>query len=248
MHWDGRRLMWSLVLQPLRSPLYQPNTAIADALSESLRLKNLTKRYGQGPAVIADLSLTFAPGTGTGLVGPNGSGKTTLLRLLSAIAYPTSGHIHYGELDIHAHPYDYLRHVGQVHADAQLPQHLTAVELLEWILREREGWDDGSRMRIDSMLESVRLDERRHNLIGTYSSGMIQKTQLAAAFIAHPKVLLLDEPFRGLDSEATAAALDLVNAFKSEGGLILVASHTLSLLDGFCDRVLELESVRVTER
>ncbi len=179
-------------------------------------------------------------GSATGLVGPNGSGKTTLLRLLSAVAYPTTGNVHYGELDIHAHPFDYLRQVGQVYADAQLPQYLTAVELLEWILREREDFGGEGAVRVEQMLDSVLLDERRHNLIGTYSSGMIQKTQLAVALVARPSVLLLDEPFRGLDSEATKAALGLVDDFRKEGGLLLIASHTRALLDQFCDEVMDL--------
>lgn len=177
-------------------------------------------------------------------MGPNGSGKTTLLRLLSAVAYPTTGHIHYGNLDIHAHPYRYLRHVGLVYADAGLPQHLTAVELLEWILREREDWETDGPTRIADLLDRVLLDDRRHRLIGTYSSGMIQKTQLAAALIARPLVLLMDEPFRGLDTEATAATLDLVNNFRHAGGLLLVTSHTRTLLDTLCDSFLNLTTLR----
>jgi len=163
-----------------------------------------------------------------------------LLRLLSAVAYPTTGNVHYGQLDIHAHPFEYLRHVGQVYANAQLPQYLTAVELLEWILREREDFESDGSVRVEQMLDSVLLDERRHNLIGTYSSGMIQKTQLAVALVARPSVLLLDEPFRGLDAEATTAALGLVDDFRKAGGLLLIASHTRALLDQFCDEVMDL--------
>jgi ABC-2 type transport system ATP-binding protein len=209
-------------------------------LPDSLRLTGLTKRYGQGRPVIADLNHVFEPGTATGLIGPNGSGKTTLLRLLSAVAYPTSGHVHYGDVDIHAQPHAYLRRVGQVYANAELPEHLTAVELLEWILREREEWSDQATSRIEGLLDKVLLDERRHNLIGTYSSGMIQKTQLAAAFVARPDILLLDEPFRGLDTEATAAALELVQQVPRVGGLIIIASHTRALLDQFCDDYMDL--------
>lgn len=232
-------------MQPFSLPT-ELSTDIADALPEILRLTALTKRYGQGPSVISNLTHTFEPGTATGLVGPNGSGKTTLLRLLSAVAYPTSGQILYGELDIHAHPYTYLRHVGQVYADADLPQHLTAMELLEWILREREQWEDSSPSHISDMLDRVRLDERRHNLIGTYSSGMIQKTQLAAALVSRPRVLLLDEPFRGLDTEASAAALELVEDFRGAGGLIIVASHTHALLDRFCDDIQDIDVLQTS--
>ena len=211
-------------------------------MPESLQLTDLTKRYGQGAPVIANLNYTFRPGTATGLIGPNGSGKTTLLRLLSAVAYPTSGQILYGQLDIHAKPYAYLKHVGHVHANAELPENLTVVELLEWILRERNQWDSDSPSRIDDLLDRVYLDERRYNLIGTYSSGMIQKTQLAAAFIARPQVLLLDEPFRGLDTDAKAAAFELMEDFSRNGGVLLIASHSRDVLGRLCDALLDLPS------
>lgn len=209
-------------------------------MPEPLILDGLSKRYAQGPFVIENVNWTFAPGTVTGLVGPNGSGKTTLLRLLSVVAYPTAGTIRYGNLDIHAAPYQYLQHVGLVYAEPGLPQHLTAVELLEWIVRERGQWTDTSAAHIDHMLDQVLLDERRHNLIGTYSSGMLQKTQFAAALVAKPHLLLMDEPFRGLDTESREAATGLVTNFRDEGGLVLLASHAAPLVEALCDAVITL--------
>ena len=200
----------------------------------------MTKRYGSGPVIVESLDWMFSPGTITGLVGPNGSGKTTLLRLLSCLAYPTAGHIRFGDLNIHKHPYRYLRAVGLVHASGDLPQHLTAVELLEWILRARDGWSGDAPDEIEQLLDRVRLDERRHNLIGTYSSGMLQKTQLAAALVHRPLVLLMDEPLRGLDAESTAAALDLLTEHRIAGGLAVIASHARTRLGDFWDAVLEL--------
>ena len=219
------------------------NSKIENDLHKSLTLRGITKRYGQGTPVIENLNWTFAPGTATGLVGPNGSGKTTLLRLLAALAYPTEGQITYGDLNIHAHPYHFLQHVGLVYAEAGLPQHLSAAELLEWILRERRAFDDDASARIAAVLGHVRLDERRHNLIGTYSSGMIQKTQLAAALIHQPAVLLMDEPFRGLDTESTAAVMTLLQHYKAGGGLLIVSSHARALLDTLCDDFIDLQPV-----
>ena len=135
----------------------------------------------------------------------------------------------------------FCKHVGLVYADAGLPQHLTAVELLEWILRERQAWNTEAPARLATVLDQVYLDERRHNLIGTYSSGMIQKTQLAAALIPNPAVLLMDEPFRGLDTESTAAALDLLQAFKAAGGVLVVSSHARTLLNTLCDTFIDLQ-------
>lgn len=217
------------------------NFNIEKSLRKPLRLDGVTKRYGRDQPVLEGLDGTFAPGTATGLIGPNGSGKTTLLRLLATVAYPSEGRIIYGDLDVHAYPHRYLQHVGLVYADAGLPQHLSAVELLEWILREREGWSADAPDHIATVLDHVLLDERRHNLIGTYSSGMIQKAQVAAALIAEPAVLLMDEPFRGLDAESTAAVMAILQAFKAAGGLLIVSSHARILLDTLCDTFIDMQ-------
>ncbi len=217
-----------------------PKFAIAAASPEPLVLDRVTKRYGQGTPVFDGLSVTFEPGTITGLVGPNGSGKTTLLRLLTALSYPTSGTVRYGSLDVHAHPHGYLQHVGVVHDRTGLPEYLSAEELLEWVLRAREQWDAGAPERIGALLDAVRLDERRENLIGTYSSGMRRKAQWAAALVAAPAVLLMDEPFRGLDTASSAAALNLLRGFKAAGGIVVVSSHQHDALDALVDRTLDL--------
>ncbi len=216
-------------------------------MASPLVLDAITKRYGDGPAILNGLSRTFAPGTLSLLVGPNGAGKTTLLRLLSVLSYPTGGTVRYGDLDVHAHPHRYLSHVGLVHADAQLPEHLSAVELLEWILRSREGWGDDASTRIDTLLTRLQLDERRENLIGTYSSGMTQKTQIAAALVADPEVLLMDEPLRSLDTATADATVDLLSTFVADGGLAVIASHLTDALTSIADETLTLGSEASTE-
>ena len=203
-------------------------------------MEAVTKKYLFGPYVLRDLSHTFAPGTATGLVGPNGSGKSTLLRMLSTLSPPTSGRVLYGDLDVHAHPHRFLADVGVVHDRPDLPGSLTAVETLEWIARERGTWDAEAPARHSDLLDAVRLDERREQLTGTYSAGMTRKAQLAAAFAGAPAVLLLDEPFRALDTDATEAALDLLAAFRDGGGLVVLSSHRGDLLDRLCDERLDL--------
>ena len=209
-------------------------------MPSSLILDDVTKRYGDGPAVIDGLTHTFDPGSLTLLEGPNGAGKTTLLRLLSVLAYPTSGTVTYGGLHIHDEPYRYLQDVGIVHAAGQLPEHLTAEELLAWILRSRGRWTDASPDKISDLLDQLHLDERRTNLIGTYSSGMLQKTQFAAALVADPAVLLMDEPLRSLDASTREIAVELLGAFVEEDGLVVVASHLKDMLSSLTDVTLSL--------
>jgi ABC-2 type transport system ATP-binding protein len=209
-------------------------------MPQPLALDDVTKRYGDGPPVIDGFSRTFAPGSLTVLAGPNGSGKTTLLSLLSVLAYPSSGTVHYGDLDVHAQPYRYLARVGVVHAETALPEHLTAVELLEWVLRSRDDWDEDASERIGGLLDRLHLDERRVNLLGTYSTGMIKKVQIAAALITDPEVLIMDEPLRGLDDATTEATTALLRDFVDDGGLAVVASHLTGALAPLGGTVLQM--------
>jgi len=211
-----------------------------DGMNESLKLTGIAKRYGASQNVLSGLNYEFKPGTATGLVGENGSGKTTLLRLLSVTAFPTSGTITYGSINIHETPYEYLQSVGLVNDSSDLPQDLTAVELLEWILRGRKRWDETSQSEIVGLLDRLYLDERRHNLIGTYSSGMIKKTQIALSLIVAPTILLMDEPFRGLDDATQKTVLVQLQEFRNKGGILVVSSHMKSILETLCDDFLNL--------
>jgi len=207
----------------------------------SLRAENLSKRYGQAAYIIKDFNHTFAPGTATGLNGPNGSGKTTLLRLLTTAAYPTTGRIMWGDTDIHQQPHRFLSHTGFAFDSSELPQFANTDELLEVILRSRGIWDDAeSPERINRLLNLLSLDERRQSLIGTYSSGMMQKTLLAAALITEPPLILLDEPFRALDVGTRQVLTDYLNDRKKNfGDTIVISSHLPEIIKKLCDEVIQ---------
>ncbi len=205
-------------------------------LAVPLRGERVSKRYGRRDYVLRDLSFEFRPGTGVAILGPNGSGKTTLLRMLTCLAFPTDGMIRYGDTDIHEHPYRYLAKVGIVNESGSLPDHLSAEEVVKYVLEARSHCADAAFQ--EAVLDAVNLDERRSELIGTYSTGMRQKTQLAAALAARPPVLLLDEPFRGLDTETTDLVLDLLAQFKSAGGLLVFSSHQDEAVNALADEQL----------
>lgn len=207
----------------------------------ALVAENLSKRYGQAKYIIKDFDYRFEPGTATGLSGPNGSGKTTLLRLLTTAAYPTSGRILWGDVDIHQKPHVYLSQSGFAFDSSELPQFANTDELLEVILRSRGLWkDDESPERINTLLDLLSLDERRTSLIGTYSSGMMQKTLLAAALITEPPLILLDEPFRALDVETRRTLTDYLNDRKrTYGDTIIISSHLPEIVEQLCDSVIQ---------
>ena len=122
-----------------------------------IELNDITKQFKAGKPVFSSVDETFKKGEFIGLTGPNGSGKTTFLRLLSVNSFPTSGRITYNNMNIHENPRDYLKDVGLVHDQESLPVHLSAVELLEWVLRSRKLWNDESNQKINGMFDRLSL-------------------------------------------------------------------------------------------
>lgn len=209
-------------------------------MPDHLIASDLKKRYGRGPAVVENFSHGFLPGRPTALVGPNGSGKTTLIRLLTTLSFPTDGRISYGAIDIHQRPAKYLRSVGFVDDSGDLPPYLNAVELLEWVARARGTFGQLGSDGLHRILDEVLLDERRGNLIGTYSSGMTKKTHIAAALAARPDVLILDEPLRGLDTQSREAIEQILVAFAASERILILASHFGDTVERICHDIIRL--------
>ena len=192
-----------------------------------IEIKNLTKQYKSGHPIFSDFTKNVKQGRAVGVVGPNGSGKTTFLRILSVNSFPTEGTVKYKNIDIHKEPAEYLKNVGLVHDEETLPDHLTASELLEWILRNRNSWDSSSIKKIEDIFDKLSLDARNEQ-IGTFSTGMKKKTQIAAALITTPELLIMDEPLRGLDKETRVVVMDLLETVKSQNTTIFMSSHYVS--------------------
>ncbi|MEX0662219.1 MAG: ABC transporter ATP-binding protein [Balneolaceae bacterium] len=204
-----------------------------------LKLENISKQFRAGKTIFSSVNFTFEPGEFIGLIGPNGSGKTTFLRLLSVNSYPTDGKVIYNGIDIHKDPQAFLKNVGLVHDEESLPMHLSAVELLEWVVRSREKWNEESLKKINSLLDTLSLMEDRDQQIGTYSTGMKKKTQIAAAFIIEPELLILDEPMRGLDVSTREIVLDMLIEAKKNGAIVLIASHTIDRSASYINSIID---------
>ncbi|MGM0506506.1 MAG: ABC transporter ATP-binding protein [Bacteroidota bacterium] len=195
-------------------------------MSDTLTLQGVTKQYRAGKRIFEDVDARFSPGEAILLTGPNGSGKTTFLKLLSLNSFPTKGEIRYRGESIHRHPVRYLSRTGLVHDEESLPKHLTGVELLGWIQASQSGKSNPDRTAIDPLLDRLSLGEAREEEIGTYSTGMRKKIQIAAALIRTPELLILDEPLRGLDRESRESALSLFQEAVDRGAILWMATHS----------------------
>jgi ABC-2 type transport system ATP-binding protein len=198
----------------------------------------LTKQFGDRK-VVDSLDLTIPSGSVCGFVGPNGAGKTTTIRMLLGLIRPTSGE---GEVllgDIHDPP-SYLARVGAlIESPAFYPQLSGRDNLL---VLTRLGQLPSS--SIDGVLERVGLADRSGDRFSRYSLGMKQRLGIAAALLANPSLLILDEPTNGLDPAGIVEMRSLIRSLADEGMTIFVSSHLLSEIEHICDHVVMIRSGR----
>jgi ABC-2 type transport system ATP-binding protein len=205
-----------------------------DHMSEeaTIEVRNLRKRFG--PTVALDgLSFEVRPGQVTGFVGPNGAGKSTTMRVILGLDAPDDG-----TALIEGQPYRSLRqplhHVGALlDADALHPSRSGRNHLL-WLARS-QGW---SARRVDEVVEQAGLGTAIRRRAGGYSLGMRQRLGLAAAMLGDPPVLLLDEPFNGLDPEGIVWMRGFLRELAAQGRAVFVSSHLMSELQGMADHLV----------
>jgi heme exporter protein A len=204
---------------------------------DRVRVAGVGKRYGHQRA-LAGVDLELRAASLTALLGPNGAGKTSLLGILSTLIRPTTGTVEYFDGAHVRVPDDALRRDIGVLAHASLCYgELTAVENLEFFA-DLYGVGAG---RVTELLDQVGLDAKaRLRPARTYSRGMVQRLALARALLARPSLLLLDEPFTGLDRGGIAALAVSLAAAKTAGAMVLVVTHDLEAIGGLADHVAVL--------
>jgi len=201
-----------------------------------IETKNLTRHYGQLVAV-QDLDLEVRAGELFGFLGPNGAGKTTTLRMLIGLLRPTSGTARVAGHDVQLASRQAKRATGYLPDAPYLYDKLTGREHLGFV-GGLYGLTDGAvESRVARLLALVELQDRAGDLIETYSHGMRQRLALAAALIHEPDVLLMDEPFSGLDPRSTLRVKEVLQTLAGRGATVLLSTHTLEIAERICDRV-----------
>jgi ABC-2 type transport system ATP-binding protein len=209
-----------------------------------LELRHVTKRFS-GIAAVRDVSFTARAGEITGYLGPNGSGKSTTLKMITGLIDPTEGEILFHGEPVHRDPIRFKQRLGYVPEEPHLYPHLTGLEYLEMVGQLRGLPARPLAQKIDGFLRLLLLHEDRHVAISSYSKGMRQKVLLAAALLHNPDLLLLDEPFSGLDVNSGLVLRSLIRELAVRGKVVLFSSHELDTVERVSSRVVILHKGRV---
>ncbi|MEE2786025.1 MAG: ABC transporter ATP-binding protein [Myxococcota bacterium] len=207
----------------------------------SVKTVGLSRAYDDDYALV-DLTTEFVTGTVTAVLGPNGAGKSTLMSCLSTLARPTEGTVLFDGRAVTAQDADARMHIGYVGHQIMLYGALTARENLVFFGR-MYGLDDLD-ARVTTWLDAVELTRDADRPVEDFSRGMAQRLSIARALISEPSLLLLDEPFTGLDQRGLQCAQSLFDQRRDQGAIIVLVSHDLKMTAQLADRVLILRRGR----
>jgi len=209
-----------------------------------LEARSLTKRYG---ALLAldNVSFQISRGEIVGYLGPNGSGKSTTVNTVVGLLEPTSGTVTLDGRTLSEDPVGYRRKIGYVPEEPNLYAHLTATEYLTLVGRLRGLPPSALDDKISKLLRLFQLQDSRYSAMAAYSKGMRQRVLLAAALMHNPELLVLDEPFSGLDVNAGLLLRTLIGLLAAGGRMILFSTHRFDMVEKLCSRVVILSSGRL---
>jgi ABC-2 type transport system ATP-binding protein len=209
-----------------------------------LEIRNVSKSFSGIPAVQA-ISFTARAGEVTGYLGPNGSGKSTTMKMITGLIEMTDGEILFQGARIQNDPIAYRQRMGYVPEEPHLYSHLTGLEYLTMVAQLRNLPEKRAAERIDGLLHLFYLHSDRHVAISSYSKGMRQKVLLSAALMHNPDLVLLDEPFSGLDVGSALVMRSLIQELAARGKVVLFSSHELETVERVCSHVVILHHGKI---
>ena len=209
-----------------------------------LDARHLTKRYPRITA-LNDVSFSIAPGEILGYLGPNGSGKSTTIKIITGLIDASSGQVSLHGRNADDDPAAFRARLGYVPEEPYLYTHLTAPEYLRLVGRLRGMAPAPLDSAIVALLTLLDLDHAVHGVMTSFSKGMRQRVLLAAALLHDPDLLILDEPFSGLDVNASLLLRALLVALAERGKMILLSSHQMQVVESLCGRVIILHKGRI---
>ena len=209
-----------------------------------IRTEGLVKRYGKVVA-LDGLDLIVPTGTVLGLLGPNGAGKTTAIRILTTLLEPDEGTVEVGGLDVRAEPDKVRERIGLSGQNAAVDEHLTGYENLDMVGRLYHLGRQRSRARARELVDRFDLTEAGDRPVKTYSGGMRRRLDLAAALVAEPEVLFLDEPTTGLDPRSRAQMWVTIKELVRGGSTVLLTTQYMEEADRLADNIVVIDRGRM---
>ncbi len=209
-----------------------------------LKIEHLTKTFGEKTAV-DDLSLHIQPGEIYGFIGHNGAGKTTTLRAVAGIMSFDAGEIYIDGKSVREQPVECKRDLAYIPDNPDLYEFMTGIQYLNFIA-DIFGVDPDTRAeRIHRYADTFGLEKNLANPISSYSHGMKQKLAVISALIHEPKLILMDEPFVGLDPMASHTLKEIMRSICDDGGAIFFSTHVLEVAEKLCDKVAIIKNGRL---
>ncbi|MDR1704542.1 MAG: ABC transporter ATP-binding protein [Clostridiales bacterium] len=210
-----------------------------------LAIKDLTKTYKNGKKAVDSLSLHIAPGEICGFIGHNGAGKTTTMKCVTGILSFESGEIKVKGLDIKAHPLECKAAIAYIPDNPDLYENMTGIKYLKFIADVCGISKDKRESGLRKYAEILGLIDNLGDLVSSYSHGMKQKLALIAALMREPELLILDEPFVGLDPKASFILKEQLRELCKRGGAVFFSTHILEVAEKLCDRVVIIKDGKV---
>lgn len=201
-----------------------------------IELIDVWKSY-DGTQALRGLNLEIQRGEIFGLIGPNGAGKTTTLKIIVGLLKMDRGIVRVNGVDISEEPFEYKKLIGYVPESPSLPDYLTVEEFLIYSGKIRNVSDEQIREKINYFVKLFELEEKRRALIVSLSRGMRQKVTIASALIHDPDILILDEPFIGIDPVGQHVLKDLFIERVKGGKTVFISTHMLDTAERLCNRV-----------
>ncbi len=209
-----------------------------------LKIEHLTKAYGEKKAV-DDLNLHIAPGEIYGFIGHNGAGKTTTLKSVAGILQFDAGEITIGGISIKENPLECKRRFAYIPDNPDLYDYMTGIKYLNFIADIFGVGANERQARIRKYADAFELTDDLAQPIAAYSHGMKQKLAIIAAWLHEPKLILMDEPFVGLDPKASHLLKEMMREVCDEGGAIFFSTHVLEVAEKLCDKVAIIKGGRL---
>jgi ABC-2 type transport system ATP-binding protein len=209
-------------------------------MSDMIRTSGLVKRYGQVVA-LNGLDLRVPQGKILGLLGPNGAGKTTAVRILSTLLEPDEGEVMVAGLDVRTNPQEVKKRIGLSGQSAAIDDQLTGFENLDMVGRMYHLGRKGARARARQLLEDFSLTEAADRPSKTYSGGMRRRLDLAAALVAEPAVIFLDEPTTGLDPRSRSQMWETIQRLVHDGATVLLTTQYMDEADRLADEIVVID-------